>query len=125
MTDVVGRQSPEESDVSAIYKGSKHHGKENDDPNESSHWLHRNDDYMRQKRPPFRLCQTESSNGIIINSGGYSNTARQLTKQNWYLNMDAPSKEKLLQERREYKKAKAEENKQQSRLPLPRKKYYT
>jgi hypothetical protein len=39
MTDVVGRQSPEESDVSAIYQGSKHHGKENDDPNESSHWL--------------------------------------------------------------------------------------
>lgn len=28
--------------------------------------------------------------------------------------MDAPSKEKLLQERREYKKAKAAENKQQS-----------
>jgi hypothetical protein len=32
--------------------------------------------------------------------------------------MDAPSKEKLLQERREYKKAKAAENKQQSRPAL-------
>jgi hypothetical protein len=36
--------------------------------------------------------------------------------------MDAPSKEKLLQERREYKKAKAEENKQQSRPAIAQEK---
>ena len=61
MTDVVG--------VSAIYEASRHDGKENGDPNESSDWLHRNDEYVRQQRSPLMSLHTESSNGVVINTG--------------------------------------------------------
>lgn len=61
MTDVVG--------VSAIYQASRHDGKENGDPNESSDWLHRNDEYVRQQRSPLMSLHTESSNGVVINTG--------------------------------------------------------
>ena len=67
--NVVGGQSPQESVVSAIYQASRHHDEENDDPNESSDWLHRNDEYVRRQRPPLTPLQTESSNGIVINTG--------------------------------------------------------
>jgi hypothetical protein len=66
---VAAGKSPQESGVSAICQASIHCDKENDDPIESSDWLHRNDEYVRKQRPPLMPLQTEGSNSTIINTG--------------------------------------------------------
>jgi hypothetical protein len=51
--------------------------------------------------------QIESPNNVVINTAGASSTPKQMLIRNWYINMDASSKEKVLQQRRDYKKEKA------------------
>jgi hypothetical protein len=65
---VAGAKS-QETGVSYICQASIHRGQENDDPNESMDWLHRNDQYVRKQIPPLTPLQTEVSNGTIINTG--------------------------------------------------------
>jgi len=48
---VTGGKSPQECGVSAICQASTCRDKENDDPNETREWLHRNDEYVRKPRP--------------------------------------------------------------------------
>jgi hypothetical protein len=59
--------------------------------------------------------QIESPNSVVINTAGASSTPKMVNR-NWYINMDQSSKEKLLQQRRDYKKAKASAKLQQEGL---------
>lgn len=63
--NVAGGNSPEPSGVSEIC----HRDQENDDPNDSGKWLHRNDEYVRRRQPPLSPLQTEGSNGTVTNTG--------------------------------------------------------